>query len=289
MYLIGVRSQLNLNLSTTHWSATMTPQTLLKHMDQGTLWPSQSLASIPADVAVAYQTALQVRQLRKARGEVPKGFKIGFTNRSIWERYQVFEPIWGTVWNTTLSMANDAGECSVDISNLCQPRLEPELVFGMRCTPPENLTLQTLFESIEWMASGFEVVQSHAENWKFKVADTITDSGLHAKLLVGKTVKVTDVADSGDALHHALAGMSLALMQAGQTVEKGAGANVLDSPLMALLHFMKALRNCPGAPDVQPGDVITTGTWTDAWPLESGQVWQSHYDSPLEGLKLTVV
>ena len=161
-------------------SARMTPQLLLNHIDKGTLWSGDALASIPADVGLAYQTALSVRQLREARGEQPKGFKIGFTNRSIWERYQVFEPIWGTVWNTTLSMANNEGECSVDISKLCQPRLEPELVFGVRNTPPKDLTLQSLFESIEWMASGFEVVQSHAQDWKFKVADTITDSGLHA-------------------------------------------------------------------------------------------------------------
>lgn len=267
----------------------MTPQTLLNHIDQGTLWPGDALAGIPADVGQAYQTALSVRQLREARGEQPKGFKIGFTNRSIWERYQVFEPIWGTVWNTTLSMANNEGECSVDISKLCQPRLEPELVFCMRNTPPKDLTLQSLFESIEWMASGFEVVQSHAQDWKFKVADTITDSGLHAKLIVGNAIKVSDFADNGEALHNLLAGLSLELLQGGQGVEKGAASNVLDSPLMALLHFMQALRNCPGAPDVQPGDVITTGTWTDAWPLVSGQVWESRYDAPLTGLKLRVV
>ncbi|WP_350294114.1 hydratase [Limnohabitans sp. Rim8] len=267
----------------------MTPETLLQHIDNGKLWTDGSLASLPADAAQAYQTALQVRQLRVVRGEQPRGFKIGFTNRSIWERYQVFEPIWGTVWNTTLSMANEVGECSVDISRMCQPRLEPELVFAMRCTPPADLTLQSLFESIEWMSSGFEVVQSHAADWKFKLADTITDSGLHAHLVVGKSVQVANVASSGEALHAMLVGMSLELMQAGQRVEKGAAFNVLDSPLMALLNFMKALRSCPGAPDVQTGDVITTGTWTDAWPLVAGQVWQSQYELPLVGLTLKVV
>ena len=139
----------------------MTTETLLHHIDQGTLWPETAMVQIPDDLPLAYQTALQVRKLREARGEIPKGFKIGFTNRSIWERYQVFEPIWGTVWNTTLSFANDANEHSVDISKMCQPRLEPELVFGMRRTPPAKLTLQSLFESIDWMASGFELVQSH--------------------------------------------------------------------------------------------------------------------------------
>jgi 2-oxo-3-hexenedioate decarboxylase len=267
----------------------MTPQTLLKHLDEGQLWPDEALAGIPADVGVAYQTALQVRQLREARGEQPRGFKIGFTNRSIWERYQVFEPIWGTVWNTTLTMANAQGEGTVDISHMSQPRLEPELVFGMRCTPPSKLTVQSLFESIDWMASGFEIVQSHSLDWKFKVADTVTDSGLHAHLLVGKQVPLKDVAANGAQLHELLAGMSLELVHAGKVVEKGLATNVLDSPLMALLHFMKALRQCPGTPDVKAGDVITTGTWTDAWPLVGGQTWESRYDLPLTGLKIGVI
>jgi hypothetical protein len=48
----------------------------------------------------AYQSALAVRNLRIARGEVPRGFKFGFTNRQIWRRYSIFAPIWGTVWET---------------------------------------------------------------------------------------------------------------------------------------------------------------------------------------------
>ena len=265
----------------------MTPQTLLRHIDEGQLWSSDELASVPADVSQAYQTALQVRKLREARGEQPRGFKIGFTNRSIWKRYQVFEPIWGTIWSTTLTIASSQGEGTVDISRMCQPRLEPELVFGMRCTPPAELTVQSLFESIDWMASGFEIVQSHALDWRFKVADTVTDSGLHAHLLVGKQVPVKDVAANGGQLHEVLAGMSLELVHAGKVVERGLATNVLDSPLMALLHFMKALRQCPGAPDLKAGDVITTGTWTDAWPLVAGQTWESRYDSPLTSLKIS--
>ncbi|MEY3518417.1 MAG: hypothetical protein RLZ89_1277 [Pseudomonadota bacterium] len=264
----------------------MTPETLLQHLDQASLWPADSVAAIPSDVALAYQTALQVRQLRVQRGETPRGFKIGFTNRSIWERYQVFEPIWGTVWDTTLTYANAHDEATVDISHMSQPRLEPELVFGMRRTPSADLNAQSLFEAIEWMACGFEIVQSHAADWRFKVADTVTDSALHAHLLVGKPLAVRDVASDGEALHMLLAGLSLQLIHEGKTVETGHASHVLDSPLMALLHFLKALRQCPGAPEVQAGNVITTGTWTDAWPLKAGQQWESRYDFPLTGLKI---
>ena len=75
----------------------MTPAELLHHSDSGALWGSP-LAALALDVPSAYQLGLAVRALRLARGEQPRGFKIGFTNRSIWARYQVFAPIWGTVW-----------------------------------------------------------------------------------------------------------------------------------------------------------------------------------------------
>jgi 2-oxo-3-hexenedioate decarboxylase len=67
-------------------------------------------------------------------------------------------------------------------------------------------------------------------------------------------------------------------------VEQGTGTNVLDSPLNALHHFLKELRQCPGAVDLQAGDVITTGTWTDAWPLQAGESWRAEFSAPLGSL-----
>ena len=64
---------------------------------------------------------------RIARGEKPLGYKIGFTNRSIWDRYGVHQPIWGPVWDTTLSFCD--GEAQLSLAGTCQPRLEPEAVF----------------------------------------------------------------------------------------------------------------------------------------------------------------
>lgn len=267
----------------------MTPEKLLQHIDTGKLWPQDFTQGISADVSAAYQTALQVRRLREQRGELPRGYKIGFTNRSIWQRYQVFEPIWGTVWDTTLTYADENGEGTVDISRMSQPRLEPELVFGMRSTPSSDLNLETLFDAIEWIACGFEIVQSHAEDWRFKLADTVTDSGLHAHLLLGKPIALRELAADGHTLHELLARMSLQLVHQQQLVETGYASHVLDSPLMALLYFLKALRQCPGATDVQAGDVITTGTWTDAAPLMAGQQWESRYEHPLTGLKIKLI
>ncbi|MEY4074166.1 MAG: hypothetical protein RJA29_1523, partial [Pseudomonadota bacterium] len=97
----------------------MTPQALLTHLDQGQLWPHPPSAAPGFDTGQAYQQALSVRALREQRGEQPRGFKIGFTNRTIWPLYQVYAPIWGTVWDTTLKVCEGQGRLSLDAT--CQP------------------------------------------------------------------------------------------------------------------------------------------------------------------------
>ena len=278
---------------------TMTPAQILQHHDQAALWPEAPDAARGADIANAYQTALQVRQLRIGRGEQPRGYKIGFTNRNIWPRYNVAAPVWGTVWNTTLAFCE--GDATLALAGRCQPRIEPEAVFGMRATPPHHATLDTLFDCIEWVAPGFEIVQSHAPDWKFNAAMAVADGALHSYLVVGRRVAAATIATSAQAFNQALAGCQLALHKddvkdangafavttaGGTLMERGQGSNVLDGPLLALLHFLNELRQCKGAPDLMPGDVVTTGTWTDAWPVAAGETWRAEFDAPLSALSL---
>ncbi|AEG92802.1 2-keto-4-pentenoate hydratase [Ramlibacter tataouinensis] len=256
----------------------MSPEQLLTHHDQARLWPAPS----GLDLDTAYEHALTVRRLRMARGERPRGFKVGFTNRGIWPRYNVFAPIWGTVWDGTLAFCEGEGELA--LAGTCQPRLEPEAVFGLAATPPPAASDQQLWACLAWVAPGFEVVQSHLPDWKFAAGDTVADGGLHARLLVGRRVPVREVAPDAASFGRRLAAAQVALHKNGQRVEQGAGRNVLDGPLQALQHFVRALRACPGAPDLQPGDVVTTGTWTDAWPVAPGERWSAEFDAPLAPL-----
>ena len=259
----------------------MTAQELLDHYDQASYWT----AGCDLDLPLAYERALTVRQLRIARGEQPRGYKVGFTNRGIWPRYNVFAPIWGTVWNTTLTFCEGRGE--VSLARTCQPRLEAEAVFGFRSTPPARASMDELLSCVEWVAPGFEIVQSHQPGWKFVAADTVADGGLHAHLLVGARVPAAAVAGDAIEFEKKLAAAHVTLHHGREEVDQGVGANVLDGPLHALQHFLQALREFPGAPDVQPGDVVTTGTWTDAWPVGSGERWVAHFDAPLSKLEMS--
>ncbi|MBS3995840.1 MAG: fumarylacetoacetate hydrolase family protein [Hydrogenophaga sp.] len=263
----------------------MTPQQLLQHHDNGLLWSPADRVALPEDLPSAYRQALAVRQLRLQRGERPCGYKIGFTNRTIWPLYNVFAPIWGTVWEGGLSFCEGEGE--MDLAATCQPRIEPEIVFGLRASPARDASPEDLFDALDWLAPGVEVVQSHCPDWRFAASETVTDGGLHARLLVGPRIAVREIASSAAELNTLLASAQVTLLKNGTAVAQGQGVHVLGSPLLALHHFLRELRQCPDATDLQPGDVVTTGTWTDAFPIAPGERWSAQFSSPLHSLSMT--
>ena len=147
-------------------------------------------------------------------------------------------------------------------------------VFCLREAPPAGCDLAGLVQSIDWMAHGFEIVHTHFPGWKFSAAQAVSDAGLHGLLLVGHRVKLAAGIDA-QALAAVLAGVRLKLYGNQALRDQGVGANALDGPLQALLHFVHAFRSTPGAPALAAGDVITTGTVTDAHPVRPGETWHS--------------
>ena len=240
-------------------------------------WPP----TLPASLSQAYEAALAVREARTAEGDVPVGYKVGFTNRSIWPRYEVYAPIWGTVWQGTVTQvapgAPNAGVLS--LNGLCEPRIEPEIVFCLRDAPPPDCTADQLVASLDWVAHGFEIVHTHFAHWKFTAAQAVADAGLHGLLLVGQRIKLPAGAATGDLIQE-LAGLRVRLYGDGLLKDEGKGANVLDGPVQALLHFVRELRATPGAPALKAGDLVTTGTLTDAHPVQTGQTWHTEIESP---------
>jgi 2-oxo-3-hexenedioate decarboxylase len=55
---------------------------------------------------------------------------------------------------------------------------------------------------------------------------------------------------------------------------------VLDGPLHALRHWLQAMAEHTPDWRVEPGQVVTTGTLTDAWPLKPGQRWHTLLSDP---------
>lgn len=232
--------------------------------------------ALPAfDQAAAYAIALRVHRTRLQAGAHVVGRKIGFTNRNIWPEYGVYEPIWAYVYDTTVRhLPDDRGQCA--LSTFALPRIEPEVVFHFHRAPPRTRDAAAILACVDWLAHGFEIVQSHFADWKFKVADTIADSGLHGTLLIGAPRPVDQLGEGADLVDR-LARFTIELSCDGQVRDRGRGANVLDSPLLALAHLIEVLATQRDAEPIQAGELVTTGTLTAALPIRAGETWSTAF------------
>jgi 2-oxo-3-hexenedioate decarboxylase len=240
-------------------------------------WPQFGLQT-------AYEVAGLIHRARVAAGARPVGRKIGFTNADMWRIYGVREPVWAHVYEHTVTRLQGTS-CRCGIDRMTEPKIEPEIVFGFRTVPAEGAGLEEILDAVEWIAHGFEVVQSHFPHWKFAAADTVADWALHACLFIGP---VRPVDQLGALFADALAHFEVDLACDGELQETGGGGRVLGSPLQALACLQQVLAKQPQW-RLRPGEIVSTGTLTTARPMHAGQTWTTSLRGiDLPGLTLKV-
>jgi 2-keto-4-pentenoate hydratase len=233
----------------------------------------------------AYAIAREIHARRLRRGEQPVGRKIGFTNRTVWAEYQASGPIWGHVYDSTVLRA-PTGEVTLAVGHLLQPRIEPEIQLHFARTPPLTRDEGAILDCIDWIAQGFEVVQSPFPDWRFRVVDTIAASALHGALVVGRPVAVSEIEDCAAKLRS----FTVTLSRNGVPQATGSGANVLDSPLLAFAYLVEVLAEQSRFAPVQAGEIVSTGSLTAVPPVTPGETWSTTLDGiSLPGLSVSLV
>lgn len=229
------------------------------------------------DIDDAYEVARLIHEQRLSQGMLPVGRKIGFTNSSMWPVYGVNEPIWSYMYDRTVTQLTERqGVCF--IAGYSEPKIEPELVLHFNSAPSANMSPSELLACVDWIALGFEVVQSHFPGWKFQAADTVVDRGLHAELFVGKPVPLEQL---GNNIIRDLETFEVSLSCNGEQREVGCGANVLGSPLKAVLYLLSVLSKQSNTESLKAGELVTTGTLTSVTSVNAGELWSASVDGIL--------
>ena len=257
---------------------------MLQAHDQAGLIASVAARNPEFDLDGAYRVAAELMRQRCSRGARPVGRKIGFTNRSIWALYGVDAPMWAHVYADTVSYAR-GGKAAVSLAGTVSPRMEPEIAFKLRAPVPVGCQdVEQLLRSAEWYAHSVEIVHSHFD-WKFKLADATADWACHARLIIGEPQAIRD--EDIPALARALPAVRVALLKSGVRRIEGIGANVLGSPAHALGFLADLLAKQAFMQPLAAGEVVTTGTITDALPVKPGETWSTEISGlPLQNLTI---
>ncbi len=259
---------------------------MLAAVDQGRLVEPLTRRHPDLDFATAYLVAAEAARLRVARGEQPVGRKIGYTNRDMWTRFNVDQPIWSHVYAHTVHEV-DQGSASLSLAGMVAPRIEPEIAIRLREPPRDGCDdPATILATVEWVARSFEIVDCHYADWKFSGPDSVLDFGHHASLIVGEARAI----DRGEIpqLVSELRNCRVTLARDGVVVDSGVGANALGHPALALACLADVVASQTEARPLAAGEIITTGSLTVALPVQPGETWRSEtYGLALTPLTVT--
>jgi 2-keto-4-pentenoate hydratase len=245
---------------------------LLRARDEAQVVTPPSRRDPNFDLKRGYSVGRSLHERLVGRGYHSVGRKIGLTNPVTWQEFNVDTPIWAHMYAQTVRFAF-GGCCSLSLSGMVAPRLEPEVVLKLRRpVPAGELPAEELISCVEWFAIGFEIVDTHYPNWRFSGADAVADFGVHAALVVGDPwlVASEDLRQTAAVLE----ALRVTLRGGQNFVAEGEGRNVLGSPLLALGHLARVLATQPWAPPLTAGEVITTGTLTALPHVRPGESYR---------------
>ena len=228
----------------------------------------------------AYRVTALVHEIRLAQGYKPVGRKIGFTNRRLWDEYGVRAPIWGYVYDRTL---HDLAT-PLPLAPYSAPKIEPEIMFGLAKAPSPGMDDAALLKCVDWVAHGYEMVQSIYPDWTFTAPDTVIADAMHAALLIGSRYKTGKNACEW---LRTLTSFEIELFCGGKPMDGGHALNVLEGPLSTIRYLMDLLARDPDNPPLAAGEIVSTGTLTRALPVKPGETWMTKLKGiALEGVSL---
>lgn len=228
------------------------------------------------DLEAAYAIESELTRQRRSSGRTTVGRKVGYANKAMWRALKLETLVWAHMYDDTVTMAAQ-NTATVSLGKMCSPKIEVEIVFKLRHpVDAANLDPAAILASVEWLALGFEIVDSVFAEWKFQPADFVAAFGLHAALVVGEPRPVG--ADLIPSLAEQLPQCPLRLFKNGELVAQGSGRNSLRSPALCLGELASAIARRAGEEPLAAGELVSTGTLTEPQPILPGESWKASVD-----------
>jgi 2-oxo-3-hexenedioate decarboxylase len=224
------------------------------------------------DLNAAYAVEAELARLRLESGHKLAGRKVGYANKAMWRILKLETLVWAHMYDDTVHYAA-GNSASLPLASFFSPKIEPEIVFKLKKPLAESgLDAAMVLDAVEAMAVGFEIIDCPYPDWKLQPADFVAAFGLHRALIVGEpqSIDPTRIPELVDQLPR----FKLKLFKNGELIEEGSGKNSLRSPVLCLAELSSAILRQSGAEPLSAGELISTGTLTNAQPIAGGETWE---------------
>ncbi len=226
------------------------------------------------EVEDSYHIQEHVIDAFRAAGRRVKGYKIGLTSRPMQEMAGSTEPDYSAILDH-MFIPEDSATPRADWS---EPLVEIELAFVMKdhLSGP-GINVAEVIRATDFVLPAIEIVDFRvARAPGMDVRDTIADlAAVGGVVLGGKPV---------DLKHIDVRNVRGSLLINGETREEGSSAEVLGNPLTAVAWLANKLSEFGVA--FAPGDVILSGSFLRAVPVQAGDEVIARFDNDLGDIRL---
>jgi 2-keto-4-pentenoate hydratase len=217
------------------------------------------------DAADAYQVQRRNVLRRKRDGCLVRGYKVGLSSKAMQEMLGVSEPDYGHLTSDMF-----VGErASVEMAQLCRPRVEVEVAFVLgRTLRAPGATVADVLAATDYLLPAIEVIDSRIADWNITLVDTIADNASSARVALGaRATRASDVD---------LRSLGASLAINGQTVATGTTSAVLGDPAVAVAWLADKLATLGVV--LQAGQVVLSGSCTRAFDVGRGDRVEAEID-----------
>jgi len=213
----------------------------------------------------AYKIQLKVVHLKKQRGHVIVGKKIGLTSKGMQQLLGVNEPDYGHILDKMMIYEGEA----LSLSQLIQPKVEAEIAFLLKKDlKGPGVTVASVLNATEGVMPAIEVIDSRIKDWKIKIQDTVADNASSARVILGGKMLPPRELD--------LKCIGMVLEKNGEIVATSAGAAVLGNPAQSVAWLANKLSEFGIA--LKAGEIIMSGSLVAAIEAMSNDVIRATFD-----------
>ncbi|MGE8081885.1 2-keto-4-pentenoate hydratase [Peribacillus loiseleuriae] len=212
----------------------------------------------------AYYIQLENIKKKVNAGQKIVGKKIGLTSVAVQKMLGVDEPDYGHLLN---SMVVENGG-TIYCDTMIQPKVEGEIAFILKKDlKGPNVTALDVLQATDYVVPALEIVDSRIQDWKIKLADTVSDNasaGLY--VLGGKTTKIEDIN---------LELLGMVLLQNGEVANTGVGAAALGNPATCVAWLANRLADYDIS--LKAGEVILSGALSSMVDAKPGDNFTARF------------